>query len=334
MGLQLQHPEFMIGFLAVPFIGLLFWYMIKWKENVTAKIGDQRLVRDLIIGYSPFRFILKFALGLLALTTVIMSMVNPVKPGAMEKVERKGVDVMIALDVSNSMLAQDIKPNRLEKAKQIVNRLIYQLADDRIGLVLFAGRAYMQMPLTSDHGAAGMYVQNAAPDVVPAQGTMISDALRLCTSAFNPKERKYKSIILITDGEDHDPESLEVANQLSSNGVVINTIGIGSTLGTPIPDPATGQFKKDGEGNTVLSKLNEQQLKQLAAATNGIFISPQNLDDAAAVISKQLSAIEDKAIEDSAFKDLIHYFYWFAGAALLLLVVEFFIPERKVRSVA
>lgn len=331
MDIQYQHPELIMGLMALPFVGLLFWYVLQWKSSVTTKIGDERLVKELTRDHSPFRYILKFGFALLAFTAVIVAMVNPIRAGSMDKVERKGVDVMIALDVSNSMLAEDIKPNRLEKAKQLVNRLIAQLSNDRVGLVLFAGRAYMQMPLTTDHGAAEMYVQNAAPGIVPTQGTMISDALKLSTAAFNSKERKYKTIVLITDGEDHDPESIEVAKQLATNGVIVNTVGIGSSLGTPIPDPATGQLKKDADGNTVLSKLNEGQLKQLSAITNGIYINPNNVNDAVDAIVKQLSAIQESAVEDAAFKDYIHYFQWFVGAAILLLVIEFMLPERKRR---
>src|SRR6476620_4217294 len=228
MDIQYQHPELIMGLMALPFVGLLFWYVLKWKNSVTSKIGDERLVKELTRGHSPFRYILKFGFAMLALAIIIIAMINPMRAGKMDKVERKGVDVMIALDVSNSMLAEDIKPNRLEKAKQLVNRLIAQLPDDRIGLILFAGRAYMQMPLTTDHGAAEMYVQNAQPGVVPSQGTMIADALKLSISAFNSKERKYKSIVLITDGEDHDPESLEFAKQLAANGVIVNAVVIGS----------------------------------------------------------------------------------------------------------
>ena len=332
MGVQYQHPELIIGLMALPFVGLLFWYVLKWKTTVTAKIGDERLVKELTRDHSPFRYILKFGFAMLALAVIIIAMVNPMRAGKMDKVERKGVDVMIALDVSNSMLAEDIKPNRLEKAKQLVNRLIAQLPEDRIGLVLFAGRAYMQMPLTTDHGAAEMYVQNAQPGVVPSQGTMISEALKLGASAFNTKERKYKSIVLITDGEDHDPESLEFSKQLAANGVIVNTVGIGSALGTPIPDPTTGQFKKDAEGNTILSKLNEGELKQLAANTNGIYINPEDVNDAVSAIMGKLSSIQETSVEDAAFKNYIHYFPWFVGAAILLLVIEFVFPERKVRA--
>ena len=332
MDIQYQHPELIMGLMALPFVGLLFWYVLRWKSSVTTKIGDERLVKELTRDHSPIKYILKFGFALLAFTAVIVAMVNPIRSGSMDKVERKGVDVMIALDVSNSMLAEDIKPNRLEKAKQLVNKLIGQLSDDRVGLVLFAGRAYMQMPLTTDHGAAEMYVQNASPGVVPTQGTMISEALKLSAAAFNSKERKYKSIVLITDGEDHDPESIEVAKQLAANGVIVNTIGIGSSLGTPIPDQSTGQFKKDAEGNTILSKLNEGQLKQLAAATNGIYINPDDVNEAVNAIMKQLSVIQETAVEDAAFKDYIHYFQWFVAAGILLLVIEFILPERKIRA--
>ena len=187
----------------------------------------------------------------------------------MENVQRKGVDVMLVLDVSKSMLARDIKPSRLERAKQFLLRLVDQLPNDRIGLVLFAGRAYLQMPLTTDHGAAHMYIQEASPDAVPTQGTVIADALRMANAAFNSKERKYKSIVLVSDGEDHDPDAAKVAKQLAQDGVLINTVGIGSPEGSPIEDPVTGELKKDQEGHTVISKLNEAELQQLATATNG-----------------------------------------------------------------
>ena len=331
MGLQYQHPEFFMAMVAVPLVGLLFWYVLRWKSSAIKRIGDARLVKELIRTYSPAKYFIKFILITLALAGIILAMVNPERPGKMDKVERKGVDVMIALDVSNSMLAEDIRPNRLEKAKQLVNKLIDRLQDDRVGLVLFAGRAYMQMPLTTDHAAARMYVQNAGPGMVPTQGTMIADALRLCASAFNSKERKFKSIVLITDGEDHDPSSLQMAEELAGNGIMINTIGIGSLTGTPIPDPATGQYHKDESGNTVLSKLNEEQLKHLASSTNGVYVNPDDLNEAAAAIMNKLSTIQETAMEDSAFKDYINYFQWFLAAALVLLIMEFLIPERKMK---
>jgi Ca-activated chloride channel family protein len=333
MDIQYQNPEFILALIVLPLVGLLFWYVLQWKKAAAQKIGDEKLVKELTTNYSPTGFLLKFLLLALAFVAIVLTIINPQRPGNMDKVERKGVDVMIALDVSNSMLAEDIKPNRLERAKQMVSNLIDRLDNDRVGLVLFAGRAYMQMPLTTDHAAATMYVQNANPQIVPTQGTMISDALKLCASAFNSKERKYKAIVLITDGEDHDPTSLDIAKQLATNGVVINTVGIGSTTGTPIPDLATGQLKKDELGNTVLTKLNEGQLKQLAATTKGVYVHTEDFTQVTAVILKELSTIEETAIEDAAFKDYIHYFQWFAAMALIVLIVEFLWPERKMRLI-
>jgi Ca-activated chloride channel family protein len=250
----------------------------------------------------------------------------------MDDVQRKGVDVVIAMDVSKSMLAEDIKPNRLERARQLVYKLMDQLPNDRVGLVLFAGRAYLQMPLTTDHGAARMYIQQAGPEVVPTQGTVISEALRASNSAFNSKERKFKSIVLITDGEDHDPQAVPLAQQLAEDGVMINSVGIGSAEGAPIMDPATNTYKKDENGTTVVSRLNETELQQLAGATKGIYIKLNEVDEAVNAITKQLSTIETTTLDDNAFRDYRNYFQWFLALALALLMVEFFLPERKLKA--
>jgi tetratricopeptide (TPR) repeat protein len=231
------------------------------------------------------------------------------------------------------MLARDIKPSRLEKAKQLLIRLTDKLENDRVGLVLFAGRAYLQMPLTTDHGAAHLYIQDASPDVVPTQGTVIGEALKMANTAFNSKERKYKAIILVSDGEDHDPEALKVAKDLASNGVMINTIGIGSAEGSPIVDPVTNELKKDDQGNTVISKLNEAELQQLADATKGQYMRMDNVDDVLITMTQQLDSIEKKSLSDAAFIDYISYFQWFLAIALVLLLTEYLLPERRRRNI-
>lgn len=329
MDLRFQHIEYLIGLAAIPLVIALFWWVLRWKKKTVKKIGDEKLVRQLISSYSPQNFLFKFLLVAVALAAIIAAAANLQQPGAMEQVQRKGVDIVVAMDVSKSMLADDIKPNRLERARQLVYKLMDQLPDDRIALVLFAGRAYMQMPLTTDHSAARMFVQQASPDVVPTQGTVITEALRMSNTAFNSKERKFKSIILITDGEDHDPGSVPLAQQMANDGVMINTIGIGSPDGAPIPDPATGDYKKDQAGNTIITKLNETELQQLAAATKGVYVRLTDIDAAVAAMKKQLGTIEQTSMDDSAFKNFKNYFPWFLGAALLLLVLEFFYPERK-----
>ncbi|MFT3825845.1 MAG: VWA domain-containing protein [Chitinophagaceae bacterium] len=329
MNFRFQHTEYLIALIIIPLLGVLYWYVMRWKKKTAAKIGDAKLVQALISNYVPLHFLLKFLAIAVAIVLVILGAANLQKQGVMDKVQRKGLDVVIALDVSKSMLAEDIKPNRLERARQVMYRLMDQLPDDRIGLVLFAGRAYLQMPLTSDHGAARMYIQQAGPDVVPTQGTVIAEALRMSNAAFNSKERKYKSIVLITDGEDHDPEAAQLSQKLADNGVMINTIGIGSVEGAPILDPGTNEYKKDEAGNTVISKLNEGELQQLAANTKGVYVHLEDIDAAVSAITKQLSTIEQDSLEDSAFKDYKNYFQWFLGIALVLLVAEFFFPEKR-----
>ena len=326
---RIEHIENLIGLAAFPVLIVLLYWLLRWKKKTAARMGDPGLIRQLVKNYSPLRHMIKAVLAVAAFVLLVLGAANLQKPGAMENVSRKGVDVMLVLDVSKSMLARDIKPSRLERAKQLLLRMTDKLENDRIGLILFAGRAYLQMPLTSDHGAARMYIQNAGPDVVPTQGTVIGDALTMANTAFNSKERKYKSIVLISDGEDHDPEALKIAKTLAQNGVMINTIGIGSPDGSPIVDPATNELKKDEQGNTVISKLNEAELKQLADATNGEYIRLDNLDDALITMTQQLDSAEKKAMTDSEFIDYKSYFQWFLGAAFLLLVVDLFWPERR-----
>ncbi|HVS97991.1 MAG TPA: VWA domain-containing protein [Puia sp.] len=330
---RVEHIEYLIGLAAVPLLVVTLSFLLSWKKNTAAKIGDEALVRQLVRNFSSWRFLLKSGLALLAFVVIILGAGNPQKPGSMQNVKRKGVDVMLVLDVSKSMLARDIKPSRLERAKQLLLRMVDKLDNDRIGLVLFAGRPYMQMPLTTDHGAARMYIQQAGPDAVPTQGTVIAEALQMANMAFNTKERKYKSILLISDGEDHDPDALKEAKKLAQDGVMINTVGIGTPDGSPIVDPATGELKKDDQGNVVMSKLNEAELQQLSAVTSGQYIRLDNVDDALITMTQQLENAEKKSMTDAELIDYKSYFQWFLAAALLLLVLEFFLSERRMERV-
>ncbi len=334
MDFRLEHIEFLFGLAAIPLLLLAFLFVLGWKKKTRLKIGEPKLVKELIKNYSPFLFALKFVLLALAFIMVIAGAANLQKQGDADNVTRKGVDVMIALDVSNSMMAEDVKPSRLERAKQLVNKLVDKMDNDRVGLVLFAGRAYMQMPLTTDHAAAKMYIQNASPDAVPTQGTVISEALRISGSGFNSKDRKFKSIVLISDGEDHDPEALKMTQSLEQNGVMINTVGIGSPDGSPIIDATTHETKKDAQGNTIITKLNEPELQQLSQTTNGIYIHLDDVDDAAQKITAQLATIEQKTSGDKSFVNYKSFFQWFLAAALLLLLIELIIPEIKKTAIA
>ena len=306
-------------------------FLLQWKKSTVKKIGDERLVSQLTKNYSPLKFLIKFIIVLLAFAGITLGAMNLQSQEKTENIQRKGVDVMLVLDVSKSMLAEDVKPSRLERAKQLLTLLMGKLENDRVGLVLFAGHAYMQMPLTTDHGAARMYIQDASPSAVPTQGTVIAEALTMANNSFNNKEQKYKAIVLISDGEDHDPDAEKVAKELAKDGVMINTVGIGSPDGAPIIDPVTKELKKDAEGQTVISKLNEAELSHLSDITNGIYIRLDNIDDALITLSQQLDSIEKKSLSDTEYVNYESYFQWFLGAALLLLLLEFILPERKMK---
>ena len=329
--MRFENINYWWGLTAIPFLVLLFVFLLQWKKSTVIKIGDGHLVNQLTKNYSPLKFLIKFIIVLLAFGGIALGIMNLQKQGKSENIQRKGVDVMLVLDVSKSMLAEDIKPSRLERAKQLLTLLMSKLENDRVGLVLFAGRAYMQMPLTTDHGAAKMYIQDASPNAVPTQGTVIADALNMANSSFNTKEQKYKAIVLISDGEDHDPDAEKVAKDLAKNGVMINTVGIGSPDGAPIIDPITKELKKDAEGQTVISKLNEAELSHLADVTNGIYIRLDNMDDVLITLSQQLDSIERKSLSDTEYVNYESFFQWFLGAALLLLLLEFILPERKMK---
>ncbi len=327
--IRFEHIDFLFGLVLIPFLVFLFVYLLRWKRDTAKKIGDPRLVKELVKNYSPSKFNIKFLLVILGFTICVVAAANLQRRSDNESVTRKGVDVMIVLDVSKSMLAEDFPPNRLERARQLVIRLMNQMPNDRIGIVLFAGRAYLQMPLTTDHSAARMYIQQAGPSVVPTQGTVIGEALRMAATSFNSKERKFKSILLISDGEDHDEQAITTAKSLKDNGVLVNTVGIGSPEGSVIIDPETGASKKDMQGNTVVTRLNEPLLQDIAKESNGVYIKLEDADAAVKQIMDKLSTIEQKSLQDAAYINYKSFFQWFIAAAILLLVMELLVPERK-----
>ena len=329
MNYQFENTFFFWLLAAIPFFIFLFILLIRWKRKTIKRIGDIRLVKELIKGFSPRLFNAKFTLLSLAFAAGVVAVTNLRKPGDADSISRKGIDVVIALDVSRSMFAVDIQPNRLERAKQMILKLMDEMPDDRIGLVLFAGRAYLQMPLTTDHGAAKLFVTSASPDAIAMQGTVIADALQMSANAFNAKERRFKSVILISDGEDHDANALIKADELAEQGVMINTVGVGSAEGSQITDPVTGENKKDAMGNVVITRLNEDELKQIAQKTNGAYVHLQGSDEAVSALMKQLSQIDRKAYGDVSLTNFKTYYFWFAGFMFLLLLIESLIPERK-----
>jgi tetratricopeptide (TPR) repeat protein len=327
--LHFQYTEYLLSLAALPVIILLYFLLVRWKRRAARKIGDPSLVRQLTKGFSSKKFNTKLLLFITAFALCAFGVAGLVQPDGTQKVNLKGIDVMIALDVSKSMLAQDIKPSRLERAKQVVTKIIDNLPDDKIGIVIFAGRAYLQMPMTVDHAAAKMYLSSASPDDVPTQGTVISQALKMSYAAFNPKEKTYKAIVLISDGEDHDDNAIKIAKQLGHEGIMVNTVGIDSPQGSPIYDPETNADKIDNKGNIVITKLNQEELSNIAKNGNGLYQLYTSTNEVANNIKEKLSGIGQSTISDNSFDAFKQYFQYFLGAAFFILIIEFFISEKR-----
>ncbi|RYY69274.1 MAG: VWA domain-containing protein [Chitinophagaceae bacterium] len=327
--LQFQYIFLLGALVLVPFLCIMYFYARAKKKKAIKAIGDPQLVAQLMKQYNTKSFLQKFLLATVAMAALAIALANLRKPSGAENVSRAGIDVMIALDVSKSMLAQDVSPSRLERAKQMLSRLIDKLGNNRIGIVIFAGKAYLQMPITGDLPAAKMYLGSADTESVPTQGTVIGDALKMCNASFNSKEKKYKAVVLISDGEDHDEAADEIAKQMANDGVVIYTVGIGSAAGSPLIDPATGDMKTDAQGNTVISKLNENALRSIAQNGNGGYMLYNNTEGVASTIASQLATMDQRAVKDDSLTNYQSFYQWFLGLALVLLLIELFISEMK-----
>lgn len=327
--LSFQHTEYFIGFLVLVPLAAVFFFVLRWKAKAAAQLGDTALINQLTKNYSDKKYKLKFVLLLVCIVFIIIAGANLRKPIQGSKEDTAGIDILVALDVSKSMWAEDVKPSRLDAAKQLANNLIDQLGNNRIGLVLFAGRAFLQMPLTTDLSIAKLYITNASPDAVPVQGTVLGDALQVCNNSLDTKEKKFKAVVLISDGEDHDEHSNRILKQLSDDGVVVNTIGVGTADGAPIKEPGASDYKKDNNGQTVITRLNEKELQTIAQQTGGNYY---HLDDAAktsADVSQLLNSMQKKTIESKGVKQYTSMYAIFVLLALLILIGEVFIPETK-----
>ena len=326
---EFEYPQLLWLLALIGLFALLFVLYLLWKKGVARKIGDVRLVKELYKNRSTPKSILKFSLLCIAFALGCIAVANPRRPEEGGSDVRKGIDVMIALDVSNSMLATDVAPNRLNLAKELIKYMLINMPNDRVGLTIFAGQAYVQVPLTYDHSAVEMFVDAANPGLITAQGTAISQALDRAEKSFVTSAERYKGIILITDGENHDVNAVPKAQELSAKGILINTVGIGSPGGGTIIDPATMTPKTDASGNLVVSRLNEELLKQIATATQGEYVYLDNPPKAARQLVGLLSVAEKKALVDTSLLNYETFYMWFALPMLLLLVVEIFFPERK-----
>lgn len=335
--IRFEHPELFYLFLLIPMLALVFLISRTLRKRDLKAFGQESLVRamsPLLSGNRPY---IKFFIMLLAVAAVIMALVNPQTGSRMEELRLEGADIIVALDVSRSMLAQDVRPNRLERAKLAVNRLIDRLEQDRIGIVLFAGSAQSQVPLTSDHNAAKMILRTVNTNSVPVQGTAIERAIERALLAFQNDQMHNKTIIIISDGESHEDAPLQAAIRAADKGVVIHTIGIGSRAGAPIPIEENGRitgYLRDHEGNTVISRYNEQMLKEIAEATGGVFRHGTGADMGLDEILDQIRALEQEEYDTLMFAEYESRYQIFLVLAFLLLVADLIIYERKNKYLA
>ncbi len=330
--IRFENIEFLYALLLIPvFLGLYIWYTY-WKKRVLDDYGERAVISKLMPLKSNGNPGFKFALLMISYIFLVFGLANPQIGSRLEKVERKGSDLVIALDVSNSMLAQDIRPDRLTRAKQAISRLIDRLQGDRIGIVIFAGKAYSQLPITSDYSAAKMFLNTISTEIVPVQGTAIADAISLATESFKDEDHG-KAIIVITDGENHEGDAAEAAKEAADMGINVYTIGMGLPEGAPIPvfnsrNQLTG-YKKDKQGNAIISRLNETMLQQIAAAGDGKFVLASNRSGGLEQILEEISKLEKAEFETKMFSDYEDRFQYLIAISLFLLVLEFLLFERK-----
>ncbi len=330
--LRFQHMPHLFALALLPLLIVLFIWMIYWRRQKLKKLGDENLVREQLRGFIPGRNTFKFVLLALAFFFIVTGWANLQSADKTEKVQRKGVDVVFALDVSKSMLAKDVQPDRLTRAKQLITHMMDKMHSDRVALVVFAGRAYMQVPLTVDYSAMKMMLQNAGPDMVPTQGTVIGDAIDMALNSFSKQERKYKSLVVISDGEDHDEQALQKAKEAAETGVTIHTIGVGSPQGASLFDPMTKSAKLDENGNPVITKLNEEEMKLLANAGHGTYNLLTNTDDVANKLMSELDGMEQKSLGSVVFTDYTSYFQYFLIVGLIALLMEWILPGAKMKA--
>lgn len=331
---RFENPQYFYALAVIPVLLALFIWMIFWKKQALKRYGDWTILHRLIPGMSLSRLVFKFILLMLAFVFLIIGLANPQIGSKLVEGERKGIDIMVALDVSNSMLAQDIEPNRLERSRQAISKLIDKLGNDRIGMVVFAGNAYVQLPITTDHAAAKMFLSTISTKVVPTQGTAIGEALELSAKSFDD-EKHSRAIVVITDGENHEDDAVKIAKEISEQGINVYTIGMGLPEGTPIPEydqynRQTG-YKKDREGNTVVTRLNEKMLQDIALAGKGVYVRANNAQAGLSVVFEEINKLEKTEFESKMFSDYESRFQYFIAISLLLLMLELLLFERKNR---
>ncbi|MGO4905503.1 VWA domain-containing protein [Flavobacterium sp. W20_MBD1_R3] len=330
--MELDEKKYLYLLFILPLLVLVFLANLYWKRKKQREFGDLEMVKKLSPESSVFKPVLKIGVLLLAFLGLIFALVNPKIGTKMETVKREGIDIVFAMDVSKSMLAEDVAPNRLDKSKQIVSQIINQLGSDRIGIVAYAGSAFPVLPITTDYGVAKMFLQSMNTEMVSSQGTSLDEAIKLSSTYFDNKSKTSKLLILISDGEDHSEGAESAAEEANKLGMKIITIGIGTEKGGRIPLKRNGiveSFQRDNNNEVVITKLNKASLEIIAKATKGGYINGNNTKEVLDYIKNALDNIQKTEFEATEMADFQSQFQWFLGFAFLLLVVDVFLLERK-----
>ena len=328
---RFAHPEFLYLLFVLPALLVFYVYTRRLRRKALKRYGNPELLAELMPEVSSKRHHLKFWLLFGAIAMVIIVMAGPQFGSKLETVKRQGVEIMVCLDVSNSMLAEDVQPNRLAKAKQMLSRLTDDFTNDKLGLIVFAGDAFTQLPITSDYVSAKMFLSSINPSMVSTQGTAIGAAINLAMRSFTPSETSDKAIILITDGENHEDNAVEAAAAAAEKGIHVNIIGMGDPKGSPIPIDENSNYMKDREGNVVITKLNEQMCQEIAAAGHGIYARADNTNSALRALQKEIEKMNKSELDSKVYSEYDERFQTFAWIALILLIADFMTLDRKNR---
>ncbi len=333
---RFANPDYLYLLLLLPVMAILFVLNEFRKRRLLKRLGSETLVGRLLPEMSRIRPVIRYLFLLLAVSSAIIMIARPQFGSKIEEVKKEGVEVIIALDVSNSMLAEDIQPDRLTRAKQAISRLVDNLGNDKIGLIVFAGDAYTQIPITTDYVSAKMFLATVNPDMVPKQGTAIGAAINLGLRSFSPGEGKSKTMIIITDGENHEDDPVSSAEEASKSGVIIHTIGIGSTSGVPIPVNTGGKrdYLKDRDGHIVITKLDEEILKKIAISTGGNYVRASNSNIGLDEIFSSIKKMKKNELAGTMYTEYNDQFQIFAVISLFFLFLEFIVMDRKNRKLA
>ena len=326
---RFEEPAYLYLLLLLPLLAAFYLYSIYRKRKGIRKFGDPVLMAQLMPDVSKYRPDVKFWLLFTAIGLFAVLLARRQFGSKLETVKRKGVEVMIALDISNSMLAQDVQPSRLEKAKRLISKLVDGMENDKVGMIVFAGDAFTQLPITSDYISAKMFLESISPSLISKQGTAIGAAINLAARSFTPQEGVGRAIVVITDGENHEGGAVEAAKEAAKKGIQVNVLGVGLPDGAPIPIEGSNDFRRDREGNVIVTRLNEAMCQEIAKEGNGIYVRVDNSNSAQKAINQEINKMAKSDVESKVYTDYNEQFQVIAWMILLLLLVEMLILDRK-----